>query len=59
VADALAAKLGGDSKKWIGKFMEEGKELVAKYPVGSDPVEKLDCAPYKELLTYKEEKKKK
>jgi len=59
VADALAEKLGGESKPWIYKFLEEGKELVAKYPIGSDPVEKLDCKPYKEMLTYKEEKKKK
>lgn len=57
-ADALAEKLGGDSKEWIYKCMEEGKQLVAKYPIGSDPVESLDCKPYKEMLTYKEEKKK-
>lgn len=58
VANALAEKLGGESKQWIFKFMEEGKQLVAKHPIGSDPVESLDCKPYQEMLTYKEEKKK-
>lgn len=58
VADALIEKLGSDSKSLIYKFQEDGKKLVAKYPVGSDPVESMDCAPYKKLVTYKEEKKK-
>ena len=34
--------------------MEEGNQLVKKYPFGSDPVESLNCAPYKDLLSYKE-----
>jgi TRAP-type C4-dicarboxylate transport system substrate-binding protein len=58
VAEALIEKLGPESKTLIFKFQEEGNKLVAKYPIGSDPVESMDCAPYKKLLTYKEEKKK-
>jgi hypothetical protein len=58
VAEALIEKLGAESKPLIFKFQEEGKKLVAKYPIGSDPVESMDCAPYKRLVTYKEEKKK-
>jgi C4-dicarboxylate-binding protein DctP len=58
VAEALIEKLGAESKPLIFKFQEEGNKLVAKYPIGSDPVESMDCAPYKKLLTYKEEKKK-
>jgi len=58
VAEALIEKLGNESKPLLYKFQEEGKQLVAKYPVGSDPVESMDCSPYKKLLTYKEEKKK-
>lgn len=59
VAEALIEKLGPESKPLLYKFQEEGKQLVAKYPVGSDPVETMDCAPYAKLVTYKEEKKKK
>jgi hypothetical protein len=59
VANSLAEKLGGESKQWIFKFMEEGNQLVKKYPIGSDPVESLNCAPYKELLSYKEKPAKK
>lgn len=59
VADALIEKLGPESKSLIYKFQEEGKQLVAKYPVGSDPVETMDCTPYEKLVTYKEEIKKK
>jgi TRAP-type C4-dicarboxylate transport system substrate-binding protein len=58
VAEALIEKLGNESKPLIYKFQEEGNKLVAKYPVGSDPVESMDCAPYKKLVTYTEEKKK-
>ncbi|MCX5905763.1 MAG: TRAP transporter substrate-binding protein [Deltaproteobacteria bacterium] len=58
VADALTEKLGPESKSLIYKFQEEGKQLVAKYPPGSDPVETMDCAPYEKLVTYKEQKKK-
>ncbi len=58
VADALIEKLGTESKSLIYKFQEDGKKLVAKYPIGSDPVEKMDCGPYKKLVTYTEEKKK-
>lgn len=58
VAEALIEKLGDESKPLIYKFQEEGNKLVAKYPVGSAPVESIDCAPYKKLVTYTEEKKK-
>ncbi len=58
VAEALIEKLGNESKALIYKFQEEGNKLVAKYPAGSDPVESMDCAPYKKLVTYTEEKKK-
>ncbi|MCX5906636.1 MAG: TRAP transporter substrate-binding protein [Deltaproteobacteria bacterium] len=57
VANSLAERLGGESKQWIFKFMEEGNQLVKKYPIGSDLVESLNCAPYKELLSYKEQEK--
>ncbi len=57
VANALSEKLGGDSKQWIFKFMEEGNALVKKYPIGSDPVETINCTPYKDLLSYKEHDK--
>lgn len=57
VAIALSDKLGGDSKQWIFKFMEEGNALVKKYPIGSDPVETINCTPYKDLLSYKEHDK--
>jgi TRAP-type C4-dicarboxylate transport system substrate-binding protein len=58
VADALIERLGTESKPLIYKFQEEGNKLVAKYPVGNDPVESMDCSPYKKMLTYTEEKKK-
>ena len=58
VAEALIEKLGAESKSLIFKFQEEGNKWVAKYPIGSDPVESMDCAPYKKLVTYQEEKKK-
>ncbi len=57
VANSLAEKLGGESKQWIFKFMEEGNALVKKYPIGSDPVETINCTPYKDLLSYKEHDK--
>jgi len=58
VADALIEKLGAESKLLIYKFQEEGKQLVAKYPPGSDSVESMDCRPYEKLVSYKEQKKK-
>jgi TRAP-type C4-dicarboxylate transport system substrate-binding protein len=58
VADALIEKLGAEAKPLIYKFQEEGAQFVAKYPIGSDPVESMDCSPYAKMLTYTEEKKK-
>jgi C4-dicarboxylate-binding protein DctP len=56
VADTLAEKLGDEAKPWIYKFQEAGKELTAKYPPGTDPVESVDCEPYRKMLTYKEKR---
>jgi len=53
---ALADKLGNatvdwlkkntpdDAHEWIGKFKMEAKAAVAANPMGSDPLEKTDCA---------------
>ena len=39
--------------EWIETFRKEGKELSAKYPVGSSWIEKLDCSKHASKIVIK------
>ena len=50
IIDALVGELGEDARSLIEAFNTEGEALVAKYPVGSHPIEKINPADYKAIL---------
>lgn len=50
IIDALVKELGADAKPLIEAFNTEGAALVAKYPTGTHPVEKINPDDYKAIL---------
>src|SRR5690606_33507010 len=46
VIQRLTQELPENAAPWITKFTEEGAELSAQYPAGSDPLESVDCSEY-------------
>lgn len=50
VIQRLTQELPENAAPWITKFTEEGAELSAQYPAGSDPLESVDCSEYKSLV---------
>ena len=53
VADFLKGKLPDEADAWVDRFLKDGKAASVKFGPGTDPVHKLDCSKYKDLLTKK------
>ena len=53
VADFLKGKLPDEADAWVDRFLKDGKAASIKFGPGTDPVHKLDCSKYKDLLTKK------
>ena len=53
VADFLKEKLPDDADAWVDRFLKDGKAASVKFGPGTDPVYKLDCSKYKDLLSKK------
>ena len=68
-AKALSDKLGNastewkkkntppEADEWVDKFVMEAKAAVEKNPIGSDPLEKTNCADYAQYFTKYLQKK--
>jgi len=50
IADNLKKELPADTHALIDEYFKEAAELVAKWPPGSHPVEKIDPEDYREML---------
>ena len=53
VVDFLKGKLPDEADAWVDRFLKDGKAASVKFGPGTDPVHKLDCSKYKDLLTKK------
>ena len=53
VADFLKGKLPDEADAWVDRYLKDGKAASIKFGPGTDPVHKLDCSKYKDLLSKK------
>jgi len=53
VADFLKGKLPDEADAWVDRYLKDGKAASVKFGPGTDPVYKLDCSKYKDLLSKK------
>ena len=53
VADFLKEKLPDEADTWVDRYLKDGKAASVKFGPGTDPVYKLDCSKYKDLLSKK------
>ena len=53
VADFLKGKLPDEADAWVDRYLKDGKAASIKFGPGADPVHKLDCSKYKDLLSKK------
>ena len=53
VADFLKGKLPDEADAWVDRYLKDGKAASIKFGPGTDPVYKLDCSKYKDLLSKK------
>lgn len=53
VATYLKGKLPDEADAWVDTFLKEGKAASKRLGPGTDPLESLDCAPYKDMLKKK------
>lgn len=49
----VKSKLPPDATGMVDQFAKESRALNRKYPAGSSPVEKTDCAKYKSIIVIK------
>jgi TRAP-type C4-dicarboxylate transport system substrate-binding protein len=49
----IKTKAPAEAAKWVDTFVQEGRELSKQYPVGSSPLEKLDCSKYKSQIVIR------
>jgi TRAP-type C4-dicarboxylate transport system substrate-binding protein len=50
-AEWVKANTPADAHQWVDKFGAEAKAAVAAHPIGSDPLEKTDCAAIEPYFT--------
>ncbi|WP_436643106.1 TRAP transporter substrate-binding protein [Microbaculum sp. FT89] len=50
VAEFLKKDLPDEADTWIDRYLEEGREASKRLGPGTDPLEKLDCAQYRDML---------
>jgi TRAP-type C4-dicarboxylate transport system substrate-binding protein len=50
-ADWLKANTPDDANKWVDTFEKEAEKVVAAHPLGTDDLEKTNCADYAEYFT--------
>ncbi len=53
VAEYLKGKLPEDARPWVDRYMADSRAASARLASGSDPVERLDCAKYEDVLKKK------
>ncbi len=53
VAQYLKEKLPDEADAWVDTYLKEGKAASKRLAAGTDPLESLDCSPYREMLKRK------